>query len=225
MPDGFYPDVIPGPPRPSRILTPQGFSRHHGQERHVVPGGGAVLLRLAAGDRLVLVNDEGGQPVELVAAARDGRIDAGLLGQAANATAEGLKAMLASGEPGLLRLRRGLSARNIDLGQAAALRLFGAETPAGSRAEVAALGEGWLVVAAPGAAMDPSAQDTTTPVTVLLQRAEPRLVGQFDLPDPLAEPILDLRVRSATAESYFVRAGDYIQILDVDGRQCTDFQC
>ena len=40
MLDQAYPSVLPGPPRPSRILTPQGFSRHHGQERHVVPGGG-----------------------------------------------------------------------------------------------------------------------------------------------------------------------------------------
>ena len=37
--------------------------------------------------------------------------------------------------------------------------------------------------------------------------------------------MLDLRVHSATAESYFVKAGDYLQIIDVDGRQCTDFQC
>ena len=49
------------------------------------------------------------------------------------------------------------------------------------------------------------------------------MVAQHDLPDPLADPVLDLRVKSATAESYFVKAGDYIQILDVDGRQCTDF--
>jgi aminomethyltransferase len=47
----------------------------------------------------------------------------------------------------------------------------------------------------------------------------------FDLPDPLATPLMDLRVKSATAETYFVKAGDYIQIIDVDGRQCTDFQC
>ena len=39
MLDSIYPNVVPGPPRPSRILTPQGFSRHHGQERLVVPGG------------------------------------------------------------------------------------------------------------------------------------------------------------------------------------------
>ena len=225
MLDSIYPTVVPGPPRPSRILTPQGFSRHHGQERHVVSGGGALLLQLMVGDRVTLVNDEGGQPVEVVAAAKDGRIDAMLLGQVSNSGAEGLKAMLAQGDESLQRLRKGLESRHIDLAKAGALRLFSAETPAGARAELTALDEGWLVVAAPGLPMAPEAQDTATPVTVLLQRAKPRMVGQYDLPDPLADPILDLRVKSATAESYFVKAGDYIQILDVDGRQCTDFQC
>jgi aminomethyltransferase len=123
MLDTIYPSVNPGPPRPSRILTPQGFSRHQGQERHVVPGGGAVLLQLMVGDRLVLVNDEGGQPVELVAAAKEGRIDAAILGQAGNSGAEGLKAMLAQGEASLTRLRKGLVARKIDLAKAGALRL------------------------------------------------------------------------------------------------------
>jgi aminomethyltransferase len=228
MLDTAYPMVSPGPPRPSRILTPKGFSRHHGQERHVIPGGGATLLQLMTGDRLTLVNDEGGQPAELVAAALDGRIDTAILGQTANSTAEGLKAMLALGDAageGLARLRRGLMQRHIDLGKAGGLRLFGPETPTGARAELTALDDGWLVVAAPGLPMTPETQDTATPLTLLIQRAKPRMVGNFDLPDPLADPILDLRVKSATAESYFVKAGDYIQILDVDGRQCTDFQC
>ncbi|MFN3390114.1 MAG: sugar phosphate nucleotidyltransferase, partial [Allosphingosinicella sp.] len=95
------------------------------------------------------------------------------------------------------------------LGTAGALRLFSAETPAGTRAELTAFDDGWLVVCAPGLPMAPEAQDTATPVTVLVQRARPRMVGHYDLPDPLADPILDLRVKSATAESYFVKAGDY----------------
>jgi aminomethyltransferase len=219
------PSFRPGPPRPSRILTPRGFSRHLGQERHVVPGAGAVLLQVMAGDRLELVNDEGGQPVEVIAALADGRIDPGLLGQMGGSSVEGLKALLASGEPSLARLRKGLVQRGIDLSAAGGLRLFDSGTPAGARAELVAGAGGWVLVAAPGLPMDPGAQDTATPVTVLLTRAAPRMVAQYDLPDPLAEPVIDLRVKSATAESYFVKAGDYIQILDVDGRQCTDFQC
>ena len=143
----------------------------------MVQGGGAVLLQLMAGDRLTLVNDEGGQPVELVAAAKDGRIDAAILGVAANSTAEGLKAMLASGEESLARLRAGLVARKIDLAKAGAVRMFSADTPAGTRAELTALDAGWLVVAAPGLPMAPDAQDTATPVTLLVQRANPRTVG------------------------------------------------
>jgi aminomethyltransferase len=180
MLDTIYPSVLPGPPRPSRILTPQGFSRHHGQERHVVPGGGAVLLQVMTGDRLTIVNDEGGQPVELVAATKDGRIDAALLGQAPNSGAEGLKAMLALGDAageGLSRLRKGLQARRIDLAKAGGLRLFGGDTPAGARADLTALDDGWLVVAAPGLPMTPEAQDTATPVTLLIQREKPRMGG------------------------------------------------
>ncbi len=220
-----YPAIRKGPPRPSRILTPQSVSRHPGRERHVIPGAGAILLHLMPGDRLVLINDEGGQPAELVAAGPDGRIDAALIGQVPNATAEGLKAMLAQGGAGLARLHAGMMRRGIDLGRAGALRIFAPDTVAGSRAEFSAQAEGWLIVAAPGLPMAPEAQDTATPLTLLVDRANPRQVGHHDLPDPLADPILDLRVKSATAESYFVKAGDYIQILDVDGRQCTDFQC
>ncbi|MDN5932076.1 MAG: aminomethyltransferase family protein, partial [Pseudonocardia sp.] len=39
----------------------------------------------------------------------------------------------------------------------------------------------------------------------------------------LAEPILDMRVDAATARGYEVQAGQYIQIIDVEGRQCSDF--
>ena len=228
MLDTLYPSVIPGPPRPSRILTPRDLERHHGRERHVVPGGGALMLRLGAGDRLTVVNDEGGQIAELVAATAEGRIDAAILGQASNSGAEGLKAMLALGDvagEGLARLRLGIAGKGIDLARAGGVRVFAPDTAPGARAEFTALDDGWLILAAPGLPMAPDAHDTATPITLHLQRARPREVGKFDLPDPLADPVLDLRVKSATAESYFVKAGDYIQIIDVEGRQCTDFQC
>ena len=228
MLDTPYPSIIPGPPRPSRILTPRDLARHHGRERHLIPGGGALMLRLGAGDRLTVVNDEGGQIAELVATTAEGRIDAAILGQASNSGAEGLKAMLALGDAvgeGLAALRRGIATKGSDLARAGALRLFAPDTQRGARADLTALDDGWLILAAPGLPMAPDAQDTATPITLHLQRAKLREIGKFDLPDPLADPVLDLRVKSATAESYFVKAGDYIQIIDVEGRQCTDFQC
>jgi aminomethyltransferase len=76
-----------------------------------------------------------------------------------------------------------------------------------------------VTVKAPGVPMQPDAQDGATDLHVHITRADPA----SDLPPPLAEPVLDLRVPAATARAYRVRAGDYIQIIDVDGRQCSDF--
>ncbi len=42
-------------------------------------------------------------------------------------------------------------------------------------------------------------------------------------PAMLAAPKLDLTVPAATAAAYTVTAGDYIQIVDIDGQQCSDF--
>ena len=223
-----YPQVVPGPPRPSRILTPRLQDRHHGRERHVVPGGGVILLRIAQGDRITVTNDEGGQPVELVTATQTGRIDAGLLGQGANSDAAGLKALLALGDlagPGLGRLRKAIAARGINLAQATALRLFDGATQPKAQVDLVVQDDGWLIACAPGLPMRPDAQDTATSVTLTVQRANPAVVGRFDLPDPLADVLQDIRVASSTARAFVVKAGEFIQILDVDGRQMTDFQC
>ena len=226
MLDTTYPRVIPGPPRPSQIIVPASLALHSGRERFEVAGAGAALIKVSAGDRITVTNAEGGQRCELVAADTKGRIDAGILGVAASSDASGLKALL-SGDTGsgLGGLRLGIERRGIDLGQAGAVALFDGQTPAGVEESFVATRDGVVIIAAPGAAMDPGAQDTATPLVVVVQRSALVQVEQFDLADPLADPVLDLRVKSATAQAYFVKAGDYIQIIDVDGRQCTDFQC
>ena len=221
-----YPIVRPGPPRPSQILTPEPLGTRAGLEKFEVPGGGAWLIALGAGDRVTVVNHEGGQRVELVAADDQGRTDPGILGVSGNSDAAGLKALLAQGKaPGMAGLRLGIERRGINLATAQAIACFGETSPAGAEESFTASRDGVLIIAAPGAAMQPEAQDTLTPIGVRVQRSTLLGIKKFELPDPLATPVLDLRVKSATAESYFVKAGDYIQIIDVDGRQCTDFQC
>ena len=43
-------------------------------------------------------------------------------------------------------------------------------------------------------------------------------------PDPLADPLIDKNILPGEAKSYIVKEGQYIQILDVQGRECSDFQ-
>ncbi|WP_413203914.1 DUF1989 domain-containing protein [Rhodospirillum sp. A1_3_36] len=214
-----------GPPRPTRPRRAAAFSLGSAEERYTVPGRGVLVVEVAPGDGIEITNAEGGQRCELLAAHDDGRLDAGILGLNADIPAEGLQTLLASGEPSLARVAAGLTKRKIDLAGARAVGLFSANTKAGVKACFAAQARGWVVIAAPGGVMDFLAQDTTTPLTVRLIRAKPRQQEQFALPDPLADPLFDLRVHSGTAEAYLVKAGQFIQIMDVDGRQCTDFQC
>lgn len=106
------------------------------------------------------------------------------------------------------------------------LRIFGMG-PAGEAAGFTAQREALLQVFAPGTAMDAGRQNTATDLEVFVQRA--RLVdyksSESPLPEPLGDPLRDIRVRAATASAYMVKAGEYIQIIDVNGRQMSDFQC
>ena len=217
-----YPAVM-GPPKPSLILRPGALQP--GNERYHVPGAGAVLMDIEPGDRVTIQNPEGGQPCELVAFEPGGRIDPSIIGTRGNSDASGLKALLVNGDESLSKFRLGLTRRQVDLGRADAVRLFDGSTPAGTEESFTVTRTGTLVVAAPGEAMEAGAQDTTTPLVVLIKRSTIRAAGKSELPDPLTDPVLDLRVKSRSAEAYFVKAGDFIQIIDVDGRQCTDFQC
>ena len=60
-------------------------------------------------------------------------------------------------------------------------------------------------------------------LVVEVKRDTPRSEAEAELPAPLAEPRLDFRVDRASALSYEVREGEYIQVIDVRGRQCSDF--
>lgn len=53
----------------------------------------------------------------------------------------------------------------------------------------------------------------------------PALPPMPPLPAPLADAREEIRVVKATAVAYELRAGETVQIMDVEGRQCSDFQC
>lgn len=224
MLEALYPKVLSGPPRPSGVKLAQQFCLPAGTERYEVQGGGAVLIPVTAGDKVTIINAQGGQRCEVVVSGRRG-INAGIIGARANGGAFGLRALLASSDQSLRGFRMGLEARGIDLAEAEAVHLFDATTAAKAEECFSVARDAALIVAAPGGAMDAQAQDTTTPLVVMVMRAVISPHVSVALPDPLADPLADIRVHSASAEAYFVKAGDYIQILDVDGRQCTDFQC
>ncbi|TVQ52852.1 MAG: DUF1989 domain-containing protein, partial [Rhodobacteraceae bacterium] len=189
-----------------------------GLERHRVPGGGAVLIDLAPGDGLEITDPEGAQPAAVIAFDARGA-DAALIGAVADTAAPALLA-----EPAAERLRAAAAARGLDCSRARAVALFGPDSPARAAAAFTATARCAVIVAAPGAAMAPDAQTPPTEIRVAVTRAGGGEKLRRPAPPPLADPRLDVRVDPGRAIAYEVRKGDWIQILDVQGRECSDFQ-
>lgn len=96
-------------------------------------------------------------------------------------------------------------------------RVFDEEGMPGRREVIRSSRRVRCLLLAPGINMAP--HDQVPPTMLRLELANDPL----EAPSLLAEPALDLRVRAATATAYRVAAGDYIQIVDIAGKQCSDF--
>ena len=181
---------------------------------------GATVVTVQPDDRLTVIDPDGGQPAEVTVLAPDGREDAGALGAVADAPATILRGLLESGaDDGFLAA---LHARGLAPEDARAVRLFGPDGRPGASQAFRVEREATVVVAAPGGRLLEAALPASA-LVVEIRRATPRRRAEVELPPPLAEPRLDLRVDRASARAYEVKAGEYIQIIDVEGRQCSDF--
>jgi aminomethyltransferase len=191
-----------------------------GFESWWVRPGSATVVEAHAGDRVTVIDPDGGQLAEVTALARDGREDLGALGAAADAPATLLRKLVANGgDDGFLGV---LHARGLRPHDARALRLFAENGRAGASQSFECERDVLVVVAAPGGRLvdgDPP----SSALVIEMKRAEPRDEVDLELPPPLAEPRLDFRVDKASALAYEVRSGEYIQIIDVKGKQCSDF--
>jgi aminomethyltransferase len=219
MPD---PSAVVSCLRP-KVLEPGLPALDPGVERYVVQGGGAIAIALEPGDVLEILDLEGRQAAELVLFSPAGREDAGAIGARAAHESTGLHRILSEPGEDAQRVRAALERHGVELGPMRAVRLFGDDTPPGEEARFCAEREAFMLITAPGGPMLIDRQDPPTDLLVFLRRAVVKPATGSRLPEPLAEPRLDFRVGIASALEYEVKAGEYIQIIDVAGRQCSDF--
>ena len=212
------------PPSP-RILEPGLRLLPPGTERYVIRGGGATVLPLRAGDRLEVVDPEGRQRAELVAFDGKGNADAGILGMRASGAAQALAAMAGSADEEAKRVAASLRSRGLELSGARAAHLFAPDSAPGERETLTAERDGVVFLAAPGGPMRVDAQDPPTDLTLFVHRGTTPREGEAPpLPEPLAALRLDVHIEAGTVRTYEVKAGEFIQIIDVEGRECSDFQ-
>ena len=206
------------------VITPGLPILPHGTERHPVPGGGTRAVRIDKDDEISVLDFDGNQPCELVFFAPDGTSDAGMIGAKGGLDPKGVKAALLGDKSGK-NVVRALDAAGFDLGKADGTLVFGEGSKAGDLATFHAQSDGLLVVCAAGEAMDPHEQNVPTEIILYIKRANPgEGKGGMAPPDPLANPIDDINIQPGNAATYEVKKGEYIQILDIQGRECSDFQ-
>lgn len=186
------------------------------QQTFRVDGQGAIRVVLGAGDSIeitsvdgeqngeILVLDETGQAAPHLLSEKPVRDAVGICQQTeqSSCSAQTLKAQLQSW---------GVKAAHLN----AAIAVMGGEVwKATAKQAITA------VVVAPGKDMDVAMHNPVTELEVRLQRAN--AVSEY-LPEPLADMQSEIRIPHSSACTYEVKAGEWIQIIDVAGKQCSDF--
>ena len=200
-------------------------NRIDGRERYCIRGGAMVVIALNAGDKIEIVDPEGIQCVHIVAFDAKNNYCSGQFQPEQTVTGNHLAAMLQVASPGANRISSKLKRFGIDLATAPTAVLLGGETRAGSRIERVVETECIGIFGAPGGPMVVEAQNTPTDLILWVTRTGDKLDSVYQPTDPMADPLQDFTVKAASAQSFEVKQGQYIQVLDISGKQCSDFQC
>ena len=182
--------------------------------RRVVRGGGAQILTLKAGDTVMVCDPEGLQPALVFAA------PATALRSAGAAPVAGALSDYVAATVDWPALREALDGLGREPAELEGVGLLPAAAPAGALARFHATEDLVCVIVAPGEATTPVGQATPTDLDLYID-AQARVSGWGG--EPLAAPKAEFLVKAASTQAYSVAAGDYIQVMDVEGRQCSDF--
>jgi aminomethyltransferase len=208
----------------SRPLEPALFARTPGLERHRVAPGGLTIVALQPGDRLQVIDIEGDQAAELLAFSEDGREALSALGLHSTGAANFIAQLLHNASLESAHIRAGLSKRKVDCNSLPnAALLWPSATPAGYSCSLSSTDNLLVIVAAPGLHSPVDCQQRASELRILIHRANPSSLLIPSLPTPLGELLDEFTISPGSARDYHVAAGQYIQVIDVAGRQCSDF--
>ena len=102
--------------------------------------------------------------------------------------------------------------------------LFKKEAEAGSISSIISNTKLTCLLIAEGNNMLPDKQNTPTKLEIKIIRDKKNSDKNSLLPKALAEIANEYYIKNSTAVAYTVKKGEYIQVIDIDGQQCSDFQ-
>ena len=198
-----------------------------GIERHEVVSRSVCAIDVTEGDEMTVLEVEGGQSCFMVCLTRDSAAEphmAEAKGQAPDMSVVDLNECmngLSSASVASLKKILGCQSASQDV---LAYRLFDSAFTHGMSYRFIAATKGRCVFIAPNEKMGIDGSNAPANIEILVKRRNPNETLWNSLPDPLADPLQDIHVPHSSAVEYEVRAGEYIQIIDVSGSQCSDFQ-
>ncbi len=191
-----------------------------GVERYYVKGGGLSIIEILPEDKIEIINEEGKQVCEVTVFNSKGISDLSILNLKENANGNFSKKTLVKDNRILGLLKR----KKIDINKSKSSIIFNHDCIMGEKISLKSKDKCTVIIAAPGDAMNVHEQNTPTDLTIFLIKSKfEETEEQFILPDILNDPLEEKLIKRRTAETYEVKEGDYIQIIDPAGRQCSDF--
>ena len=191
-----------------------------GVERYLIQGGGINVLEVFPEDKLEIINDEGKQICEVIVFNSKGKSDLSILNLKENSNGDYLKKAI--NQDG--KISNLFKKKNLELNKSKSSIVFNEDCPMDEKIILKSKDKCTVMVASPGEEMNIHNQNPPTSLTVFLHRAKFEIKAeQYVLPEPLYEPSSEKFIKRMTAETYDVKEGEYIQIIDTSGRQCSDF--
>ena len=185
-------------------------------QQYRVEGQSAIRLMLNAGDVLEIQSEDGVQTSELIVLDKLGENVPELLDSRSPVEAERILEQLQQAGKAANKLLSQLERWHVSSADLhTCIHVSGSE-----HAVFEAKADLTVVIVAAGENMLVDNYDPPTEVNVTVKYAIP--VEEL-LPEPLAELKTEFRVPRASALTYEVKAGEWIQIIDVSGKQCSDF--
>ena len=190
-------------------------------ERYHLKGMEMIGIDVFKGDKLILFNIEGSQSCEICFFESTGKCKS-LVNIDYNSEANFVKNKINEKNYGSFLEK--LIKRNFDFNNLKSLNIFNKETLSGEKIEYVIEKNGFALISAPGKYMSVDSSEVATDLYIFIKRNNKKNSKQEAiLPEPLADVKNEILIKDSSAVSYEVKKGDFIQIIDLYGRQCSDF--
>ena len=194
-----------------------------GYEKYTVKALGLIGIEIFVGDKIEIKNTEGMQECEISAFDTKGQNKINIIGVEKNSEAKYIKNILSNSIDHDFLISK-LKKRNIDFYNSNSFNFFSNKSIAGETKIFEIIENGFIIISVPGKTLDFENIEIASDIDVIIKRKN-KLNKKLEsfLPEPLANTKDEYLIKDSTATAYEIKKGDYIQIIDLYGRQCSDF--